>query len=174
MGEVTNIASALGEQVSPPGPLSRAHDLTVFQCGKDALDDWLKFRALRAEGNTGRTYVVASGTKVVGYYTLATGAAKREQLPKKLQRNSPDPIPLMVLARLAVDSRFQGQGIGHGLLKDALIRSIQASEIVGFRAVLVHAIDDDARLFYEKFQFVEFPNGSQTLFLPVETLKRAL
>lgn len=174
MGEVKDIASRLGGQLSAPSPLAGTHDINFFQCGNPALDEWLKLRARKAEGKTGRTYVVASGNKVIGYYTLAMGAAKREQLPKKLQRNSPDQIPLLLLARLAVDQRFQGFGIGGGLLKDALIRSMQASEIVGFRAVLVHAIDDEARRFYEKFQFIEFPSGSQTLFLPIETLKRAL
>lgn len=160
--------------MSQPTPLAPNHNISSFQCGVPALDDWLKFRARRAEGTTGRTYVVTSESEVIGYYTLATGAAKREHIPKKLQRNSPDPIPLMLLARLAVDHRFQGRRIGNGLLKDALTRVLQASEIVGFRAVVVHAIDDQAKRFYDRFGFVEFPSSSRTLFMAIETLKAAL
>ena len=166
--------SAGDANISAPTPLTNAHDFSTFQCGNPALDQWLKSRAHKAEGATGRTYVVTSGSEVVGYYTLATGGARREHLSKKLHRNSPETVPLMLLARLAVDLRFQGRGLGQGLLKDALLRILQASEIVGFRAVLVHAIDDNARAFYQRLGFIEFPSGSRTLFLPIETLKRAL
>jgi GNAT superfamily N-acetyltransferase len=138
------------------------------------LDDWLRIRARKSDGLFGRTYVVTLGVKVVGYYTLATGAGKREQTPGKLHRNSPDQIPLILLARLGVDARFSGKGIGRGLVKNALARTIQAAEIVGIRAVMVHAIDEEARKFYEKCGFIEFPSSSQTLYLPIDTMRRAL
>jgi GNAT superfamily N-acetyltransferase len=174
MGEVTDIATALGGQITSPSPLADFHDLSVFRSGNEPLDDWLRVRARKSEGNFGRTYVVCSGHKVIAYYTLSTGGEKREQTPSKIRRNSPDQIPLVLLARLAVDSRFKGKGIGKGLLKDAFSRIIQLAEIVGFRAVVVHAVDDNAKKFYEKFGFLVFPNGSQTLYLPIDTLRRAL
>lgn len=173
MGKVTEL-SAPGEQLTPPAPLSDLHDLSAFNCGKPTLDDWLRTRAGKSDGLFGRTYVVTLGKRVVGYYTLATGAEKREQTPGKLRRNSPEQIPLILLARLAVDTRFRGKGIGRGLVRDALTRSIQAAEIVGIRAVMVHAIDEEARKFYEKYGFIEFPSSSQTLYLPIDTMRRAL
>jgi GNAT superfamily N-acetyltransferase len=160
--------------LKPPGPLLPTHDLSSFSCGHTALDDWLRDRAQKPEGLSGRTYVVGDGDRVIGYYTLATGSETHSRLPGKLKRNAPDPVPLLVLARLAVDTEFQGKGVGPGLLKDAFQRSIQASEIAGVRALVVHAIDDKAREFYEKFSFVASPAGSRTLVLPIETLRQAL
>lgn len=112
--------------------------------------------------------------QIVGYYTLAAGAARRAELPPKLARNIPDPTPLMLLARLAVDRSRQGSGLGAGLLRDALKRVLAAQTIIGARAVLVHAIDPQAAAFYGKYGFVEFPSGSRTMFLPIETIARAL
>lgn len=174
MGKVTDIAEWLGGELSPPSPLKSSHDLKLFCCGKPALDDWLLQRAVRAEGKTSRTYVVSRGISVVGYYALVTGAVQRDQLPKKLTRNSPDQIPILTLARLAVDSRVSRMGVGSGMLKDALGRVMQVSAIVGVRALLVHAKDEDAMAFYGRFGFLEFPLGSQTLFLPIETIASAL
>jgi GNAT superfamily N-acetyltransferase len=111
---------------------------------------------------------------VIAYYTLAAGSERHAAVPGKLKRNAPDPIPLLVLARLAVDKRCQGKGLGAGLLRDALLRCVQASEVAGGRALIVHAKDDQARKFYEKYDFVEFPVGSQTLFLPIETVVKGL
>lgn len=174
MGEVTAIG-ALGASISAPSAISKAHDLTRFRCGKDALDDWLRQRALKAEGKTARTYVVCQGpVAVVGYFSIAMGAVQRAAAPKKLQKNAPDPIPVAVLARMAVDVRFRGQGLGAGLLRDGLKLCLQASTIIGARAVLVHAIDDEVRPFYEKYGFVAFPAGSKTLFLPLQTIVDAL
>jgi predicted N-acetyltransferase YhbS len=150
--------------------------VTRFKSGKDALDDWLRQRAIKAEGKTARTYVVCQGatTTVVGYFSIAMGAVQRAAAPKKMQKNAPDPIPVAVLARMAVDIRFRGQGLGAGLLRDGLKLCLQASTIIGARAVLVHAIDDDVRPFYEKYGFVSFPAGSKTLFLPLQTIVDAL
>jgi GNAT superfamily N-acetyltransferase len=174
MGEVTEIAQWLGCELTPPGPIKLTHDVKHFCCGKPPLDDWLRQRAIKAEGKTARTYVVCRSNSVVGYYALVTGAVKRDKLPKKLTRNTPDHIPILTLARLAVDSRTKKTGIGSGLLKDALSRVIQVSSIVGVRALLVHAKDDEAMAFYERFGFAEFPIGTQTLFLPIETIVTAI
>jgi GNAT superfamily N-acetyltransferase len=160
--------------LTPPSPLKPEHDLKSFDCGKKPLDDWLRQRALKAEGITARTYVVCEGIRVVGYYTLVTGAVRREEAPKRLSRNSPVQIPVLLLARLAVHSGAARAGIGSGLLKDAMRRFVQVSTIVGVRALLVHALDDDAAAFYLKFGFVEFPAGSHTLFLPLETITSAV
>ena len=170
MGEVTGIAQWLGDELTPPGPLRASHDVKAFCCGKSALDDWLRNRALKAEGKTARTYVVCKENTVVGYYALVTGAVERNQLPKKIIRNSPNHIAILVLARLAVDSRAKRAHIGSGLLKDALGRVVQASSIVGVRALLVHAKDEEAMAFYTRYGFAEFPIGTQTLFLPIETI----
>lgn len=167
MGEVTD---ARGGELSPPSAITSAHDLTQFRCGNEPLDDWLRFRALKSEGRSSRTYIVAQGSAVVGYYCLSTGAEKRASVPSKIARNTPDPVPLILLGRLAVDLNHQGMGIGAGLLKDALQRVAQISKAVGSRALIVHAIDQNAMAFYVKYGFIEFPQGSQTLFLPIDTI----
>ena len=163
-----------GGRLSPPVPIDAAHDLASFASGNQPLDDWLRLRALKSEGRSSRTYIVADGDVAVGYYCLSTGAENRVALPAKLSRNTPDPVPLILLGRLAVDLRYQGKGIGAGLLKDALHRTVQVSRTVGSRAVLVHAIDDNARAFYARYGFIEFPAGSRTLFLPIDTLAAGL
>jgi GNAT superfamily N-acetyltransferase len=173
VGEVTEFPSA-APKLAPPVPISESHDRSRFACGKPDLDDWLKRHALTSEGRSARTYVVCSGATVVGYYCLATGAEKRDAMPKKIRQGNPDPVPLIIVGRLAVDSAFQGQGVGPGLLKDALIRAALASKIVGCRAVLVHAIDDRAVAFYSEAEFMEFPGGSRTMFLPIDTIAAAL
>src|ERR1700745_1456148 len=121
--------------ISPPSAITDAHDLTHFRCGNEALDDWLRIRALKSEGRTARTYVVALGRQVVGYYSIATGAEKRANIPKRLTHNTPESVPLIILGRLAVDTNHQGTKIGKGLLKDALQRSLQISQSIGTRAV---------------------------------------
>lgn len=174
MGEVTDISPSLGGKLSPPSAITSGHDLTQFHCGKAPLDDWLRFRALKNEGRSSRTYIVAEGRTAVGYYCLSTGAEKRASVPSKMGRNAPDPVPLILLGRLAVDLNHQGMGIGAGLLKDALQRVAQISKAVGSRALIVHAIDQNAMAFYVKYGFIEFPYGSQTLFLPIETIAVAV
>jgi predicted N-acetyltransferase YhbS len=160
--------------VSPPVPIDASHDLSSFSCGVGALDDWLKATALRAEGNSARTYVVCAGNAVVGYYCLATASVARAAAPGKIRRNAPDPVPAMIVGRLAVTQEHKGQGIGSGMLRDAFQRTLQAAEIVGCRAILVHALDQAVADFYAAHGFVEHPSGGRTLFLPLETLRRAL
>jgi hypothetical protein len=172
MGEVTQIRPGIGSSYTPPIPLSGNHDVNGFCCGKDPLDDWLRQRALNAEGRSARTYVVCQGQAVVGYYSLATGAEKRENVPGKLRRNMPETVPIITLARLAVDQKAQGQRLGESLLRDAMLRSLEISAAIGVRSILVHAIDRDALAFYLKYDFMQFPMGTQTLFLPIETIQR--
>jgi predicted N-acetyltransferase YhbS len=137
-----------------PELLTTAHDVSAFNCGMPALDDWLKQRALANQGaGASRTYVVCRGQIVVGYYALAAGSLEHAEAPGRVKRNMPDPIPMMVLARLAVDRSVQGQRLGKGLLKDAIQRVMQAADIVGVRGILVDAINDTARAFYERHGF---------------------
>ncbi|MFM9105108.1 MAG: GNAT family N-acetyltransferase [Chloroflexota bacterium] len=161
--------------LAAPVPLTAAHDVDPFDCGEPALDTWLKRRALRNEAaGASRTYLVCAGESVVGYYSLAAGAIVRNAAPRPVQRNMPDPIPVMVLGRLAVDRDRQGQGIGQALLRDAIVRVLNAAEIAGIRAILVHAISEDARRFYLARGFVEFPVEPMTLCLPLGAARRGL
>jgi GNAT superfamily N-acetyltransferase len=163
------------DQLSAPEKLSPAHDLSEFQCGEPALDQWLVRRALQnEESGASRTYVVGVGRRVVGYYALAAGAIAHTHAPGRVRRNMPDPVPVMVIGRLAVDVSFRGRGIGPGLLKDAILRIVQASEIAGIRAILVHAISEAAKQFYQKWGFVPSPVDPMTLTITVEEAARIL
>jgi GNAT superfamily N-acetyltransferase len=160
--------------LSAPEPLKPDDDAAAFDCGNALLNDWLREQALASEGRSARTYVVKDGALVAGYYCLATGGVARESVPRKIRQGLPRLVPVMVLGRLAVDLRYRRLGIGRGLLKDALLRTVQVSREVGVRALLVHAIDDEASAFYAAHGFIEFPAGTRTLFLPVETIARGL
>lgn len=169
MGEIKPYLKVLGAEYLPPAPVSADFDASNFDCGKLPLNDWIKYRALKAQGRSARCYVVATRRNVVaGYYCISTGGVNREEAPSKIRRNMPDHVPVVIIGRLAVDKNHQGKGIGRGLLKDALSRIVTASDIVGVRAVLVHAIDVDAVPFYANYGFHAFPVGTQTLFLPME------
>lgn len=160
---------------SAPAPLSPEHDVSAFDSGDPALDNWLKQRALKNESRFSRTYVVCASGRVVGYYCIAAGAVERAQAPGKIRRNAPDSVPVSVLGRLAVDRAFAGKGFGADLLADALKRIALASQSIGIAAVLVHAKDEKARAFYLACaEFLEFPDGSRKLFLPIETVIWAL
>lgn len=161
--------------IGAPEHLTSAHDLAAFDSGVPALDEWLKQRALANEAAGGsRTYVACAGGRVVGYYALATGGVAREVATGRVRRNMPDLVPVMMLARLAVDRAYQSQGLGAGLLRDAILRTLQAAELGGIRAILVHAISDEAKRFYERHGFVESPVGSMILMITVADAKRAL
>ena len=160
--------------VSLPLPITSEADVSQFDCGEASLNDWLQRQALKSEGASARTYVVKDGGRVVGYYCLATGGVARSDMPRRIRRGMPNPVPVMILGRLAVDVEYQRAGIGTGLLRDAMLRTLQVSEQVGVRALLVHAIDDTAKGFYVAHGFIEFPTGTRTLFLPLEAIARAL
>ena len=157
--------------LSSPVPLTPDHDLTEFDCGNPALNDWLKQRALKNESRFSRTYVVCEGPCVVGYFCIAAGAVERAAAPGKLRRNAPEPIPVAVIGRLAVSKSHAARGLGADMLADALRRIAAASQTIGIGAVLVQAKDDAARGFYLACtEWLEFPADSRTLFLPIETV----
>lgn len=159
----------------PPEHLTSDHDIAPFDSGVPALDDWLKKRSLSNElTGASRTYVVCQGVVVVGYYALATGAVAQQQATGRVRRNMPEPIPVMILARLAVDRSAQGKGLGVGLLRDAVVRTLQAAAIGGIRALLVHAISDEARRFYLRWGFVESPVDPMTLMMTLADAELAL
>lgn len=155
--------------LSTPTLLTEAHDLDLFQCGNDTLDEWLRRRA-RANQVSGasRTYVVADDARVVGYYCLASGALAQADAPGAVRRNMPDPIPMAVLGRLAIDRGRQGMGLGVAMLQDAVLRTSQAASILGIRGILVHAISDEAKAFYERYGFKASPNNPMTLVLSLK------
>ena len=156
------------KQWSAPAPLTALHHVADFECGEATLDQWLKTRALRNEGRgASRTYVVCADHQVVAFYCLATGSVTSELAPGRIRRNMPDPIPVMVLGRLAVDLAWQRHSLGKALLRDAILRTIQVSEIVGVKALLVHALSDQAVRFYEANGFYPSPTNPRTLFLPL-------
>jgi len=161
-------------RLSPPVPLTAAHDLSTFDCGEPALNDWLRHRALKNESRFSRTYVVCEDNRVVGYFCISTGAVTRAAAPGKLRRNAPATIPVSVIGRLAVSRSHAGQGLGADMLSDALRRIAAASQSIGIAAVMVHAKDDAAKRFYMKCaEFIEYPEDSRTLFLPIETVVAA-
>jgi GNAT superfamily N-acetyltransferase len=156
------------DAIRPPEKLSITHNLSDFDSGEPVLDDWLRRRALHNEASgASRTYVVCTGKTVVGYYTLAVGAVAHAEAPGRVRRNMPDPLPVIVLGRLAVDKSFQRRGIGKGLLRDAVLRTVQAAEIAGIRAILVHAISEPAKRFYEGCGFMASPIDPLTVVLTV-------
>lgn len=158
--------------LSAPALLDKIHDLDQFRSGNDTLDDWLRRRA-RANQISGasRTYVVADDQRVIAYYCLASGALDLAGAPGPLRRNMPDPIPMAVLGRLAVHREWQGRGLGVALLQDAVLRAAQAAAIMGVRGVLVHAISDPAKAFYERHGFTASPNHPMTLVLSLKSRK---
>ncbi len=154
-------------QLSAPAPLASAHQLDEFECGESVLDEWLKRRAManQLSGAT-RTFVVADQDKrVYGYYAMAAGAVAHKLASSAVRRNMPDPIPVMVLARLAVDTRAQGIKLGAAMLRDAVNRAVAVSENAGVRALLVHALHDRAKQFYEHYGFQVSPTHPMTLML---------
>lgn len=169
-------------QISRPSVLKPGHSVDAFDCGRPELNDWLKSWGRRALGaDAARTFVVCRGSKaIVGYFSLAAGAADHadrgsgERAPRSLRQNSPDPIPVIVLARLAVDRSEQGQGLGAALVREAMRRSAQASLIVGARALLVHALDDGLAAYYESIGFKRFNPTSRTLYLQMRTIREGL
>jgi GNAT superfamily N-acetyltransferase len=161
--------------LTPPEKLRDDHDLSRFQCGEPALDDWLRRRALHnEESGASRTYVVRTGLRVVAYYALAVGAVAHASTPGRVRRNMPDPVPVMIIGRLAVDQEFHGRGLGQGLLRDALLRTLQAADIAGIRAILVHAISSDAQRFYERHGFLRSPIDPLMLMITLADVGREL
>jgi GNAT superfamily N-acetyltransferase len=163
-------------RITPPERLDADHDLTQFCCGEPTLDHWLRNRALQNDrlrslalqekrAGASRTYVVCADHCVVGYYALAAGAVAHLEATTRVRRNMPDPVPVILIGRLAIDSRFQGRGIGADLLRDAVLRTLRAAEIAGIRAIFVSAISESAKRFYEEYGFIASPANPQTLMI---------
>jgi GNAT superfamily N-acetyltransferase len=167
---------------SDPAPLSaveklsKNHILDHFDCGKPQLDDWLKrFALANQQSDAARTYVVQQDGKVMGYYTLSAGSVRREESPARVAKGlARHPIGVILLARLAVDRSEQGTGVGRQLLMDALSRSLTAGDAIGARAILVHAIDEEAAAFYRKYGFEPSPLDPRQLLLLMKDLRATL
>jgi predicted N-acetyltransferase YhbS len=159
----------------PPEPLGAAHEIGDFSSGGTTLDDWLRRRA-RANQLSGasRTYIVCDGKRVVGYYALASGVAILENVPGRFRRNMPNPIPVAVLARLAVDVTWQGQGLGRALFRDGTYRVAQAADAIGIRGIVVHAISEQAKSFYLALGFEQSPKEPLTLMVTLADVRTAL
>jgi len=165
-------------RVLAPERLTGTHELSSFDNGKhETLNDWLRTRALASEGLSARTYVACSerSKRVVAYYAIATAMEERLVLPNaKLRKGMPDQVPLLLIGRLAIDQTYQGRGLGTDMLVDALRRCLSVSEIVGARAIVTHAIDEDAVGFYQKHGFVTSPLGERSLIMSIETVQALL
>lgn len=176
MGGLTPDPPATGdERLEAPQPLRPDHDLAAFDSGSPLLDDWLRRRALRNEAaGASRTYVVCQGSRVVAFYCLAAGAVALDWAPGRVRRNMPDPVPVIVLGRLAVDRALKGRSLGRNLVRDAVMRTLQAADVAGIRAILVHAKDEDARRFWERCGFLPSPADPMTLMLRLQDARAVL
>ena len=156
-------------EITTPEPITVSHLTELFSCGIPVLDEWLNRRALKNEvSGASRTFVVCQEGRVIGYYALTTGSVRHRDAPGNIRRNMPDAIPVMVLGRLAVDQQWQHAGLGQGLLKDAVLRSLSVSQHAGVRALLVHALSEDAKIFYVQNSFLESPLDPMTLILSLK------
>lgn len=162
----------------PPALITAEHQVESFDCGTESLNQYLRrFALTNTAAGTARTYVTASGDEpvVAGYYSLAAGSVEKGAVPDRVAKGVPNhPIPVILLARLAVDRRFQGKGLGKGLLRDALVRALAAAEVIGVRAILVHAKDPKAGRFYTQFGFTPSPTDPLHLMLLIKDLRRTL
>jgi GNAT superfamily N-acetyltransferase len=167
------VAPGLG-RLTAPEPLADVHDLSLFSCGEPALDDWLGKRARTNQASgASRTFVVCRDGFVVAYYCLAAGAVASATSPGRLKRNMPDPIPMAVLGRLAVDQSLHGKGIGRALLRDAVLRTLQAAEVLAVRGMLVQALNPKAQAFYLACGFVRSPSDPMLLMATLADLAEA-
>ncbi len=156
---------------NPPEPLTGQHCLEEFCCGEVALDNWLQKHALKNhESGASRTFVVTSKDRVVAFMSLAVGQISHVEATGAMRRNMPDPVPVMILARLAVDQNFQGNRLGKGLVREAILRSLQASQHGGIRGLVVHALDENASNFYEQLGFKRSRLDDLTLMASLKTL----
>ena len=167
MGEVSRLL--------PPEPLTDFHECDGFNCGEASLDDWLK---RRARGNqvsgASRTYVVCQTKRVIGYYALASGAITVENARGRFRRNMPNPIPVAILTRLAVDRDWDGQGMGRALFRDAARRVAHAADVIGIRGIVVHALSDEAKNFYLALGFDPSSHEPMTLMVMLIDVRAAL
>ncbi len=161
--------------LSPPEPLSDVYHTDSFESGEPVLDEWLRRSALPNQ-TTGasRTYVVCEGNRVIAFYALAAGAIAHSVVPGRFRRNMPDPIPVVVLARLAVDRYYQGRGLGRALFRDAAFRVAHAADAIGVRGIIVHAISEQARRFYVALGFDPCPAEAMTLVVTLRDIRATM
>ena len=144
-------------KITAPEPLNERHDVSKFDSGMDSLNAWLQRKARLNESKGGaRTYVVCEGDRVIGFYTLAASSVERRRVSSRIGRSMPEPIPVILLGQLAVDRNYQGKGLGTDLLIDAGKRALAAAEVIGARAIIVQALDEQAKAFYERSGFLQF------------------
>lgn len=161
--------------LSAPEPLTGEHNVSQFSCGKESMDHWLKHITLRSHAAGGaKKYVTTDNGRVVGYYSLSAGSVSRKETSGHFRRNLPEPIPVELLGRLAVDEQYQKQGVARGLMRDAAYRVMEAAETVGVRGILVHALDADAKSFYEALGFESSPLDTHTLVITIQNIRRAV
>src|SRR5580700_3251325 len=161
--------------LSQPSPITGDHELDNFDSGASSLDDWLKNRALKNQASgASRCFVLCNDNKVIGYYCLSAGAISREAAPKTMRRNMPDPLPVLLLGRLAIDRNYHNKGLGSALLRDAMIRAVYVSGDTGVFAILVHALSEQAKLFYLSRGFLESPLQPMTLIMTLNTVRGML
>lgn len=159
----------------PPEPLHRDHDLAGFDCGVVSLNHWLERRAMANQvSGASRTFVSCENRKVVGYYALASSAVVPAAAPGRFRRNMPDPVPVVVLGRLAVATSHHGQGLGRALFRDAALRIIQAADAIGIRGMVVHALSEEAKAFYQRLGLEDSPLDPMTLMATVADLREAM
>jgi len=160
--------------LSRPEPLGADHQLEGFDCGKPALDDWLLRHARQAQGSgSAKTFVVADDARVAGYFSLTVGQVDTLDAPERIRKGMGQyPVPVVILARLAVSRQDQGHGIGLGLLRDAIRRTMLIAEQAGIRAMLTHPIDEEAAKFYARFGFIASPLSAQQLLLLLKDARR--
>lgn len=161
--------------LAPPEPLTGEHRLDGFDSGEPVLDDWLRRRAQANQvSGASRTYVVCEEQRVIGYYALASGSIAQASASGRFRRNMPDPIPVVILARLAVDRHRQGHGLGRAMFRDAAQRVTQAADAIGIRGIVVHAISEEARKFYVALGFDPCPAEAMTLVVTLRDLQTML
>lgn len=160
--------------LSAPEPLNDQHELGAFSCGVDSLDRWLRQRAWKNQlQGASRTYVACDGRRVLAYYALASGAIATTSATGRFRRNMPDPVPVIMLGRLAVDLTCKGQGVGRSLIRDAGLRVMQAADVIGIRGLIVQALSEDARRFYESVGFESSPLDANLLMITLADLRDA-
>ena len=161
--------------LSAPRPISEDHEVEGFDCGVFSLIDWLKKRAIKNDrSGASRTYVILKGREVIGYYCLVAGAVGHAEAPKAMTRNMPDPIPVLVLGRLAIHKNHHNQGLGSAMLRDASLRALKASSIIGIAALLVHALSEPGKRFYLSRGFIQSPIKPMTLCLTLTSMEKII
>ena len=161
--------------LTAPVPLQASHRLDAFSCGEPSLDEWLMRRALKNQiAGASRCFVLCVGQTVVGYYSLSAAAICHEAAPKAMRRNMPDPLPVLLLGRLAIDHRYHNQGLGQALLRDVMLRAVHIATETGVFAIMVHALSEAAKRFYLSRGFIESPLQPMTLIMTLATIRVVL